>query len=161
MSTSPKIMLLMTLTTILISAGTLGSLAQAAHPTTHTVPGPLGQRDTPSSIPYALASWLSGTAGDHRMEARLTAISDRAHDVVAPNIAVSPVRVRLAVSSSVPAHASAEGGAIAPDDLLVAAPQSGYVMRAPAGAPAHAIIGKAHGRLAYGTGVINIQETVR
>jgi hypothetical protein len=69
--------------------------------------------------------------------------------------------VRLAISSSVPAHASAEGGAIAPDDLLVAASQSGYVMRAPADASANAIIGKARGRLVSGTGVINIQETVR
>jgi hypothetical protein len=75
------------------------------------------------------------TARSSGVHGRATAIVDRVTNLTAPMVNVMPARVHLAISSSVPAHTSAAGGAIVPDDLLVAGPQAGYVMRAPAQAP--------------------------
>ena len=52
-------------------------------------------------------------------------------------------------------------GAIAPGDLLVASPNPGYAMRAPASPKPGTIIGKALGALSSGTGVIPVMITLQ
>jgi hypothetical protein len=160
-NTKPNSVLVIMLTMMLISVCTLSVAEQVSGVTTRTASDTLGQSSTSSSITCAVANWLFDTAGGHRLRDRLTPIISRAKDMFTPNVAVTPVRVRLAVFSSVPAHASAENGVIAPGDLLVAAPQPGYVMRAPVHPTPRAIIGTARGWLVCGTGVIAIQETLR
>lgn len=157
----PKNVVLMTLFLTLLSAGTLAGCGLTPSPTSRGIPGASGQHSAPLSRACAMVTWLFDTARGYGVDGRLSALIDRVNDLITPDGAVRPVSIRLAVSSSVPAQASAAGGAITPDDLLVAAPEGGYVMRAPAQAAAHAIVGQARGRLICGTGVITIQETAR
>jgi hypothetical protein len=149
------------LTVMLISVCTLLVAEQVLATTARTAPGTLAQSSTSSSITCAAANWLFDTASGHRLRDRLTPLVSRAKELFSSNVALTPVRVRLTAFSSVPTHASAENGAIRPGDLLVAAPQPGYVMRAPVHFPVRAIIGKARGWLVCGTGLIAIQETLR
>jgi hypothetical protein len=161
MNTKPNGVLVVMLTMMLISVCTLLVAEQVSGITTRTASGTLGQSSTSSSITCAAATWLFDTAGGRRLRDRLTPIISRAKELFSSNVAVTPVKVRLAVFSRVPAHASAESGVIAPGDLLVAAPQPGYVMRAPVHPTPRAIIGTARGWLVCGTRVIAIQEALR
>ena len=149
------------LTVMLISVCTLLVAEQVSGATARTASGTLRQSSTSSSIGCAMANWLFDTAGGDRLSDRLTPIISRAKELFSSNVALTPVRVRLAAFSSAPAQVSAENGAITPGDLLVAAPQPGYVMRAPVHPTPRAIIGKARGWLVCGVGVMAIQETLR
>jgi hypothetical protein len=152
----PTTVVLIMLFLTLISACTLSDGRLASSPTTRRIPGANGQHTAPLNRACAMVTWLFDTARSYGVDGRLIALIDRVNDMTISNGAVRPVSIRLAVPSRVPAHASAAGGVIAPDDLLVAAPQAGYVMRAPAHVAAHAIVGQARGRLICGTGVITI-----
>lgn len=70
-------------------------------------------------------------------------------------------RVPLAVIGVVPVKASAENGAIAPGDLLVASSVAGHAMRAGADPPQGTVIGKALSELSQGTGTVTTLVTLQ
>jgi len=82
----------------------------------------------------------------------LNARADRAEPRDAPAVALA---------GRVPVNVSAENGAIAPGDLLVASNRPGYAMKAPDAPPAGSVVGKALGSLLAGTGVIEMLVMLR
>lgn len=67
---------------------------------------------------------------------------------------LDPGQIPLAVLGIVPARVSAEGGSIAPGDLLVTSATPGHAMRAGADPPVGTVVGKALESLEDGTGII-------
>ena len=67
----------------------------------------------------------------------------------------------LALAGRVPVKASAENGPIAPGDLLGASATPGHAMKAPANPAPGTVVGKSLGRLASGTGVIEMLVMLR
>lgn len=70
-------------------------------------------------------------------------------------------RPLLALVGQVPAKVSAENGAIAPGDLLVASSTPGHAMKAGANPPTGTVVGKAMQALDSGTGVITVLVTLQ
>jgi len=73
----------------------------------------------------------------------------------------SDTRPLLALVGQIPVRATAEGGAIAPGDLLVASSTPGHAMKAGATVPVGAVIGKALGRLEEGSGMVPMLVMLR
>jgi hypothetical protein len=73
----------------------------------------------------------------------------------------SDTRPLLALVGQIPVRATAEGGPIAPGDLLVASSTPGHAMKVGATVPLGAVIGKALGRLESGTGLVPMLVMLR
>jgi len=73
----------------------------------------------------------------------------------------SDTRPLLALVGQIPVRVTAEGGPIAPGDLLVASSTPGHAMKAGATVPLGAVIGKALGRLEEGSGMVPMLVMLR